>query len=69
MASPMPSNGARGLTSARGPDAATYVNFPGEADPARARASYPPIAYRRLVELKNDPTNLFRLIQDIAPSA
>jgi predicted ATPase/DNA-binding SARP family transcriptional activator len=61
---------ARGVTSALGPDAATYANFPGEADPARARASYPPDTYRRLVELKNDydPTNLFRLNQNIAPS-
>jgi FAD/FMN-containing dehydrogenase len=61
---------ARGVTSALGADAATYANFPGEADPARARASYPPDTYRRLVELKNDydPTNLFRLNQNIAPS-
>ncbi|HEX6055734.1 MAG TPA: FAD-binding oxidoreductase [Intrasporangium sp.] len=62
---------ARGVTSALGPDAGTYVNFTGEVDAALVRASYPPDTYRRLVELKNeyDPTNLFRLNQNIAPSA
>jgi FAD/FMN-containing dehydrogenase len=62
---------ARGVTSALGPDAATYVNFTGDAEAALVRASYPPETYRRLVELKNryDPTNLFRLNQNIAPSA
>ena len=61
---------ARGVTSALGPDAATYVNFTGEANPALVRASYPPDTCRRLVELKNedDPTNLFRLNQNIPPS-
>ena len=61
---------ARGVTSALDPDASTYVNFTGEADTALTRASYPPETYRRLVELKNlyDPTNLFRLNQNIAPS-
>jgi len=46
------------------------VNFTGEANPALVRASYPPDTYRRLVELKNedDPTNLFRLNQNIPPS-
>ena len=67
---PTSSNGRAGVTSALGPDAATYVNFTGEADAALVRASYPPDTYRRLVELKNeyDPTNLFRLNQNIAPS-
>lgn len=62
---------ARGVTSALGPDAGTYVNFTGEVDAALVRASYPPDTFRRLVELKNeyDPTNLFRLNQNIAPSA
>ena len=62
---------ARGVTTALGPDAGTYVNFTGEADAALVRASYPPDTFRRLVELKNeyDPTNLFRLNQNIAPSA
>ena len=62
---------ARGVTSGLGPDAGTYVNFSGDADAALVRASYPPDTYRRLVELKNeyDPANLFRLNQNIAPSA
>ncbi len=61
---------ARGVTSALGPDAGTYVNFTGESDPALVRASYPPETYRRLVALKNeyDPTNLLRLNQNIPPS-
>jgi FAD/FMN-containing dehydrogenase len=62
---------ARGVTSALGPDAGTYVNFTGDTDAALVRASYPLDTYRRLLELKNeyDPTNLFRLNQNIAPSA
>ena len=61
---------ARGVTDALGPDAGTYVNFTGDSDPALVRASYPPDTYRRLVELKNryDPTNLFRLNQNIVPA-
>ncbi len=62
---------ARGVTSALGPDAATYVNFTGEANAGLVRASYPPETYRRLVALKDefDPTNLFHLNQNIAPTA
>jgi FAD/FMN-containing dehydrogenase len=62
---------ARGVTSALGPDAGSYVNFTGEADSAIVRASYPAATYRRLVELKKkyDPANLFRLNQNIDPSA
>ncbi len=61
---------ARGVTSALGPDAGTYVNFTGDADPSLVRASYPPETYRRLVRLKNryDPGNLFRLNQNISPT-
>jgi FAD/FMN-containing dehydrogenase len=61
---------ARGVTSALGPDVAAYVNFTGEANTTLVRASYPADTYRRLVELKNeyDPTNLFRLNQNIAPT-
>jgi FAD/FMN-containing dehydrogenase len=61
---------ARGVTAALGPDASTYVNFTGEPDPSLVRASYPPETYRRLVELKDryDPTNLFRLNQNIVPT-
>jgi FAD/FMN-containing dehydrogenase len=44
-----------------------YVNFLSEAD--AARTSYSDETYRRLVALKDeyDPTNLFRLNQNIAP--
>ena len=62
---------ARGVSAALGPDASTYVNFTGDSDPSLVQASYPPETYRRLVELKNryDPTNLFRLNQNIVPTA
>jgi FAD/FMN-containing dehydrogenase len=46
-----------------------YVNFLG--DPDGARSSYSDETYARLVALKNqyDPTNVFRLNQNIDPSA
>jgi FAD/FMN-containing dehydrogenase len=46
-----------------------YVNFLG--DPHAARASYGEDTYRRLVSLKDDydPTNVFRLNQNVEPSA
>ena len=46
-----------------------YVNFTGDAEPDKVRASYPPETYRRLVEVKRrfDPTNMFRLNQNISP--
>jgi len=61
---------ARGVTAALGP-ASTYVNFTGDSDPSQVEASYPPETFRRLAELKNqyDPTNLFRLNQNIIPTA
>jgi FAD/FMN-containing dehydrogenase len=62
---------ARATTGALGPDAAAYVNFTGEASEDRVRASYPAATYERLVAVKDryDPTNLFRLNQNIRPSA
>jgi FAD/FMN-containing dehydrogenase len=44
-----------------------YVNFLGDSD--AARSSYGPDTYARLVALKRDydPTNVFRLNQNIAP--
>ncbi len=46
-----------------------YVNFLGDAD--AAKSSYGEQTYARLVELKNeyDPTNVFRLNQNIDPKA
>ena len=46
----------------------SYVNFLGDRD--EARTCYGPDTYDRLVALKNtyDPTNLFRLNQNIEPS-
>ena len=61
---------ARSACDALGPDAASYVNFTGEASEERVRASYPATTYARLVSVKDryDPTNLFRLNQNIRPS-
>ncbi len=48
-----------------------YVNFIGDEGEDRVRAAYGKARYDRLVELKNkyDPTNLFRLNQNIKPTA
>ena len=50
--------------------AAMYVNFTGDAEPDKVRASYAPATYTRLVEAKRryDPTNMFRLNQNISPT-
>jgi FAD/FMN-containing dehydrogenase len=47
----------------------SYVNFQGDA--GDAESSYGPDTFRRLVALKDeyDPTNVFRLNQNVAPSA
>jgi FAD/FMN-containing dehydrogenase len=59
---------ARAALSGSGPDV-MYVNFTGDSDPDKVRASYPPATYARLVEVKKryDPTNMFRLNQNISP--
>ena len=46
-----------------------YVNFLGEEGEDRVRAAYGPAKYGRLVALKNkyDPTNFFRMNQNIKP--
>ncbi|MEU2055920.1 FAD-binding oxidoreductase [Streptomyces bungoensis] len=50
---------------------AMYVNFTGDAAEDKVRASYPDAVYERLVRVKDayDPTNLFRLNQNVRPSA
>jgi FAD/FMN-containing dehydrogenase len=49
-------------------DSGAYVNFLGDEGEARIRAAYPGATWDRLVEIKAryDPTNLFRLNQNIA---
>ncbi len=50
---------------------AVYVNYMGDAgDEDQVRRAYPPKKYARLVALKTkyDPTNLFRMNQNIKPS-
>ena len=61
---------ARAATRGVGPDAASYVNFTGEASADQVRASYPKDTYERLVEVKNtyDPSNVFRLNQNLVPA-
>ena len=61
---------ARTATDGVGSTGGTYVNFTGEASPDRVHASYPEATYERLVAVKDryDPTNLFRLNQNIPPS-
>jgi FAD/FMN-containing dehydrogenase len=69
---PMHDAWVAGLASAiqRGPVAA-YVNFLGDEGPDRVREAYPSDTWRRLGEVKQryDPTNLFRLNQNIPPAA
>ena len=61
---------ARTALAAYGSDT-MYVNFTGEAGADKVRASYPPQTYAKLVEVKKryDPTNLFRLNQNIQPTS
>jgi hypothetical protein len=51
-------------------DAGAYVNFLGDEGEARVRDAYPGSTWDRLVEIKcrYDPTNLFRLNQNIPPA-
>ena len=62
---------ARDFSTAVQPFASgVYVNFLGDEGDERARAAYGPTKYERLVALKNkyDPTNFFRVNQNIKPS-
>jgi FAD/FMN-containing dehydrogenase len=62
---------ARGTVEALAPvsRAGAYTNFMGDADDERLRATYGDVKYDRLVALKRryDPTNVFRLNQNITP--
>jgi FAD/FMN-containing dehydrogenase len=51
-------------------DGGVYVNFLGDEGEGRVRAAYPGSTWERLVEIKGryDPTNLFRLNQNIPPA-
>jgi FAD/FMN-containing dehydrogenase len=51
-------------------DAGAYVNFLTDEGPARVRAAYPGPTWDRLTAIKRryDPTNLFRLNQNIPPN-
>ena len=51
-------------------DGGAYVNFLGDEGEARIRAAYPGSTWDRLAAIKGryDPTNLFRLNQNIPPA-
>jgi FAD/FMN-containing dehydrogenase len=57
------------FAAALGNDAGVYVNFLGDEGEARVREAYPRTTFDRLAEIKRryDPTNLFRLNQNITP--
>jgi hypothetical protein len=57
------------FAAALGNDAGVYVNFLGDEGEARVGEAYPGTTFDRLVEIKRryDPTNLFRLNQNITP--
>jgi FAD/FMN-containing dehydrogenase len=51
-------------------DGGAYVNFLGDESEERIRAAYPGQTWERLAAIKAryDPTNLFRLNQNIPPA-
>ena len=53
------------------PGPGAYVNFLGDEGPERVREAYPEPTWDRLTKIKAryDPTNLFRLNQNIPPAA
>jgi FAD/FMN-containing dehydrogenase len=53
-----------------GDDTAGYVNFLADEGPERVRQAYPGATWDRLREIKRryDPTNLFRMTQNIPPA-
>ena len=60
-----------GLATALGDNGEAYVNFIGDEGPERVRQAYPGQTWERLREIKHryDPTNLFRLNQNIPPTS
>jgi FAD/FMN-containing dehydrogenase len=58
------------VAALRQSDAGAYVNFLGEEGDDRVRAAYPGATWERLAAVKKryDPTNVFRLNQNIAPA-
>jgi len=52
-------------------DGGAYVGFLGDEGEGRIHEAYPSLTLKRLAEIKGryDPTNLFRLNQNIRPSA
>ncbi len=52
------------------PTRGAYVNFVGDEGKARIHDAYPGETWTRLAEIKRryDPTNLFRLNQNIPPA-
>jgi FAD/FMN-containing dehydrogenase len=59
-----------GVAALRQFDAGAYVNFLGDEDESSVRAAYPGRTWDRLADIKRryDPTNLFRLNQNIPPA-
>jgi hypothetical protein len=57
-------------TDLRQGDPGVYVNFLGDEGEGRIREAYPGSTGERLAEIKGryDPTNLFRLNQNIRPT-
>ena len=51
-------------------DSGAYVNFMGDEGPARVRDAYPGSTWNRLaaVKARYDPSNLFRLNQNVPPA-
>jgi FAD/FMN-containing dehydrogenase len=64
---------AKELSANMAPETTTgvYLNFTSDQGEERVRSAYGPDKYARLVALKDehDPANLFRLNQNIKPSA
>ena len=58
-------------TTLRQENTAAYVNFLGDEGVDRVRAAYPGKTWARLAAIKAryDPTNLFRLNQNIPPAS